>query len=99
MTSYDKAINMAERKDPNKLKGAILAYLEANSSVAALDISMDLGEEYHNISNALLRLRRSQLVNREKVRGGPRNRLRWEYTTKPKGLERLAYYREAGLIK
>jgi DNA-binding MarR family transcriptional regulator len=85
---------MIERRDRNTLKEEILTYLKKHGSLIVFDIAGGLREEYHNVSNALLRLRRSQLVSRERTRGGPKNRAHWEYTINPKGLERLKFYRK-----
>ena len=78
----------------NLLKREILEYLAAHSPAIGWDIIKGVGKESHNVRNALLRLRRNNLVGREKIRGGPRNRMVFQYTITEKGKKRLSFYQE-----
>jgi len=79
----------------NVLKKEILEYLRAGIPSIGWDIIRGVGKESHNVRNALSRLRRNNLVDVEKVRGGPRNRMVFQYTITRKGLKRLDFYEEA----
>jgi len=78
----------------NELKILVLNYLRNHEDGTILNISESTGQEYHNVANALLRCRRTQLIGHTKVKGGPRNRLRKVYSLKPKGQARLEWYQE-----
>ena len=78
----------------NVLKKEILEYLRAGRPSIGWDIIKSIGKESHNVRNALSRLRRNNLVDTEKVRGGPRNRMVFQYTITKKGVKRLSFYQE-----
>lgn len=85
-----------ERRKANEVKAIILEYLKENDKPTAKEIAEDTNEEVHNISNALLRLRRSQLIARSKEKRrvglGLREKRVYVYSIKAQGIERLEWY-------
>jgi len=76
----------------NELKILVLNFLVDHGESTAQDISLGIGEELHNVSNALLRCKRGQLVKRRKdyFRKGYHT---FGYSITQKGRDRLDYYR------
>lgn len=90
-----------DKRRYNELKALVLSrleQLEPDQALLSKQIAQDLQIHHSTITTTLTRLRRQHLVDREKLSGG-HGRKPFSYQISLRGIERLGYYRDLGVIE